>query len=49
MPTADSLTAALSRALEPDFADRARSLATAIRSDGTRTAARHLMDPVRGA
>ncbi|MEV0087192.1 glycosyltransferase [Saccharopolyspora sp. NPDC050642] len=49
MLTTDSLTAALSRALEPDFADRARSLATSIRSDGTRTAARHLMDLVRGS
>ncbi|MEV0702373.1 glycosyltransferase [Saccharopolyspora sp. NPDC050389] len=44
---ADSLTTSLSRALEPTVANLARSLATTIRTDGTLTAARHLMDPAR--
>ncbi|MEV5544410.1 nucleotide disphospho-sugar-binding domain-containing protein [Saccharopolyspora shandongensis] len=46
---ADSLAASLSRTLEPAVADRARSLATALRTDGVRSAARHLMDPTRGS
>jgi vancomycin aglycone glucosyltransferase len=41
-PTADSLTTALERTLAPDVAARARSLATAVRDDGARVAARRL-------
>jgi vancomycin aglycone glucosyltransferase len=42
-PTTDSLTTALRYALEPDVAARAQSIATAVRSDGTRVAAQRLM------
>ena len=42
-PTTDSLTTALRYALEPDVAARAQSVATAVRSDGTRVAAQRLM------
>ncbi|GAA0516238.1 glycosyl transferase [Saccharopolyspora subtropica] len=45
VPTVDSLTGALSRALAPDVAARARDVATTIRTDGTRVAAQHLLDP----
>jgi vancomycin aglycone glucosyltransferase len=51
VPTADSLTAALSRALQPDVATRAQSIAAAVRSDGAMAAAQRLMAPgstVRG-
>jgi len=42
-PTADSLTNALDRALRPDVAARARSIATAVRRDGAQVAAQRLM------
>jgi vancomycin aglycone glucosyltransferase len=42
-PTTDSLTAALSRALQPDVATRAQSIADAVRTDGAEAAARLLM------
>jgi vancomycin aglycone glucosyltransferase len=42
-PTADSLTSALERALDPDVAARARSAAPAVRGDGAHVAARRLM------
>jgi vancomycin aglycone glucosyltransferase len=42
-PTADSLTSALERTLQPDVAVCARSVATAVRGDGARIAARHLI------
>ncbi len=42
-PTRDSLTSALERTLEPDVATRARSIATAVRSDGAERAARRLI------
>ncbi|HEX8107792.1 MAG TPA: glycosyltransferase [Kofleriaceae bacterium] len=45
-PTTSSLTSALARSLEPDLAARARSIATAVRSDGAQRAARQL---IRGA
>ncbi len=45
-PTTSSLTSALARSLEPDIAARARSIATAVRSDGAQRAAQHL---IRGA
>jgi vancomycin aglycone glucosyltransferase len=38
-PTTDSLAAALNRALQPEVAVRAKSLATAVRTDGAATAA----------
>lgn len=41
-PTADSLTAALAAALEPDVAARARAFAASVRTDGAATAA-HLL------
>jgi vancomycin aglycone glucosyltransferase len=41
-PTAESLVAALNRALQPDVAARARSLATDVRTDGAATAAVHV-------
>jgi vancomycin aglycone glucosyltransferase len=41
-PTTDSLTSTLERALQPDVAVRAQSVATAMHSDGVRTAARRL-------
>ena len=43
-PTTGSLTSALEVALQPDVAARARSIAEAMRRDGARTAARHLVD-----
>ena len=43
-PTADSLASALERALQPDVAARARSVASAVRSDGAEVAARGLME-----
>ncbi len=42
-PTADSLADALEHALRPDVAGRAQSIAAAVRGDGARAAARHLM------
>jgi vancomycin aglycone glucosyltransferase len=42
-PTTDSLTRALEHALRPDVAVRARSLATAVRSDGAQAAAQRLI------
>lgn len=41
-PTSDSLTDALERALQPEVADRARSIGAAMRGDGARVAARRL-------
>ncbi|GII52077.1 glycosyl transferase [Planotetraspora thailandica] len=41
-PTAGSLVTALRHALRPDVADRARTVAGAIRSDGATVAAQHL-------
>jgi vancomycin aglycone glucosyltransferase len=43
VPTADSLTAALSRALQPDVATRAQSIVDAVRTDGATVAAQRLM------
>lgn len=45
-PTADSLTRALGRALQPDVARRASGLAPAVRSDGAEIAARRLLADV---
>jgi vancomycin aglycone glucosyltransferase len=47
--TTDSLTSVLKQVLQPSVAARARSTATAVRSDGAQTAARHLIttDPPR--
>jgi vancomycin aglycone glucosyltransferase len=42
-PTADSLTAALDQALQPDVAARARTIAGAVRNDGTLVAAQRLI------
>jgi vancomycin aglycone glucosyltransferase len=42
-PTPDSLTSALEHTLRPDVAARARSIATAVRSDGAQTAAQRLI------
>ena len=42
-PTTDSLTSALKRALHFDVAVRAKSVATAVRSDGAQAAARRLI------
>jgi vancomycin aglycone glucosyltransferase len=41
-PTTDSLAAALNRALQPEIAVRANSLATAVRTDGAETAAEYV-------
>jgi vancomycin aglycone glucosyltransferase len=41
-PSTDSLTIALKHTLQPDVAARARSIATAVRSDGAQVAARCL-------
>jgi vancomycin aglycone glucosyltransferase len=41
-PTTDSLVAALNRALQPELAVRAKSLATAVRTDGAATAAEYV-------
>lgn len=43
MPTQDSLVAALSRALQPDVAARAKSVAAKVRTDGARIAAQRLV------
>jgi vancomycin aglycone glucosyltransferase len=45
-PTIESLTDALRRSLEPDVAARARTIASAIRSDGTLVAAQRLIETV---
>ena len=42
-PSTDSLTNALEQALQPEVASRARSIATAVRRDGARTAAQRLI------
>jgi vancomycin aglycone glucosyltransferase len=42
-PTTDSLTSVLKRTLEPGVTARAQSIATAVRRDGTQTAARRLI------
>lgn len=42
LPTVESLTEALARALDPAVADRARTVAQRIRADGARIAAEHL-------
>ena len=42
-PTVDSLTNALERALQPDVAAQARSVAAKVRSDGTLVAAQRLL------
>ncbi len=42
-PTAESLTTALEQALRTDVAGRARSIATAVRSDGAQLAAQRLL------
>jgi vancomycin aglycone glucosyltransferase len=42
-PTVDSLTAALERALRPETTARARSIAAAVRRDGTQVAAEALI------
>ena len=42
VPTADSLIAALNRALQPDAAVRAKSLATDVRTNGAATAAAYV-------
>jgi len=42
-PTIDSLTSALKQALQPDVIKRARSLASAVRSDGAQAAAQRLI------
>jgi vancomycin aglycone glucosyltransferase len=43
-PTAESLTEALRRTLDPDVAVRARSVAASIRTDGAEVAARLLIN-----
>jgi vancomycin aglycone glucosyltransferase len=43
MPTTESLTSALEHALERDVAERARSVASAMRGDGARVAAERLI------
>ncbi len=45
-PTTDSLTSALEHALQPDVAARARSIATAVRTDGAEVAARRLIGAI---
>jgi vancomycin aglycone glucosyltransferase len=42
-PTTDSLASALERTLDPEVTARARSVATAVRSDGARIAAQYLI------
>jgi vancomycin aglycone glucosyltransferase len=49
VPTAQSLTAALRHALQPDVAGRARSIAPAIRRDGASTAAENVRTIVGSA
>ncbi len=41
--TVDSLAAALTRALQPDVAARAKSFANAVRTDGAATAAEYIL------
>ncbi|MDT7691341.1 MAG: vancomycin aglycone glucosyltransferase [Pseudonocardiales bacterium] len=43
VPTTDSLTAPLSRSLQPEVAARAKPVADAVRTDGAQVAARRLM------
>src|SRR5262245_5755987 len=43
-PTTDSLASALEHTLQPDVAGRARSIATAVRSDGAHVAAQRLIN-----
>jgi vancomycin aglycone glucosyltransferase len=43
VPTTDTLTASLTRALQPDVATRAQSIADAVRTDGANVAAQRLM------
>jgi vancomycin aglycone glucosyltransferase len=43
VPTTDSLTVALSQALQPDVATRAQVIATKVRIDGTKVATQRLM------
>ena len=45
-PTAESLTAALERTLQPNVAERARAVGAATRGDGARIAARALLTSV---
>jgi vancomycin aglycone glucosyltransferase len=42
-PTTASLTSALQQALHPDVAPRARTIATAVRTDGARVAAQRVL------
>ena len=49
IPTAESLTVALHDTLESDVAKRARSVAGAEPTDGTRVAAQRLIPPTRRA
>ena len=46
VPTAESLTAALERALLPETSERARSIAGSMRGDGALVAARHLAQSI---
>jgi len=43
-PTTDSLINALNQTLQPDVTSQARSVATAVRSNGAQVAAQHLID-----
>jgi len=43
VPTTDSLTEALSRALQPDVAVRGKPVADAVRTDGAKVAAQRLI------
>jgi vancomycin aglycone glucosyltransferase len=43
VPTTESLTAALERALRPDVSSRAQSVAVAVRTDGAMVAARRVI------
>jgi vancomycin aglycone glucosyltransferase len=45
VPTTDSLAAALSHALQPDIAARARFIADGVRADGAQAAAQRLLQP----
>jgi vancomycin aglycone glucosyltransferase len=45
-PTTDSLTSALTYALQPDVAARATSVAARVRRDGAQAAARRVMSTV---
>jgi vancomycin aglycone glucosyltransferase len=48
-PTAETLTDSLERALQPDIALKARSVATSLRVDGAEVAATHLISIARNA